>query len=514
MNLWRTEQRPGAEPDGPSRVPAGRIAETAPVGPGAVLALQRRVGNAAVARILAREAAAHADWSTVAGAQATAAATRARLTSQLLPYMVSHRDPIVRNTAQLFTGTAPLLTMDAITKRPDSALIINKPGQPAWFTAHPHDAFFTGTTITNANVSIHQPSMIGTLQKTVMFVRGHDASGTMLSLDEMAGVVTHECSHFFVSQYGELPQSSTNASSFDRYADEFRAYYVQHGGIAAGLTGADRVKAIREQLIGTAGDPNSGYSNLHTLYFAPGPNAFKAKVDALTGPLGYNLTNSIRLHALWQLLGAQSAGTATVDQLVAAVDALPATERQEAARASLIATFIAKLAPADGRRVRRALDAPTVAEYTGQLNPGHSGAVTALMAAIANGGDDAIKRAYGALSARDRQTVAMNAALLSYIDFHQEDPAIQAAVYAMLSSRDVAQYDAMASFVRALGSARAEQQMFGLTAVPVYVTEAMARLSDESRWSFFSWARTGALKQFVDSLPAAIANEIRERLRD
>jgi hypothetical protein len=494
-----------------------------------LLALQRGAGNAAVAQLLARQATAtaatappaaataapaHADWSSPANAQATAAATRNRLLTQLLPFMASHKDPIVRNTAELFTGTTPLLTMDAITKRPDSALQVAKPTNPAWVTARPHDAYFYGTTITPPNVHFMEPNMIGTLKGTVMYVRGHDASGDPESLDKMAGVVTHECSHFFVSQYGELPASQNNATSYDRYADEFRAYWVEYHGIAAGLSGADKAKKIREHLVGTSGDPNSGYSNFHAKYFAAGPNAFKTAADALAGPVGYNLTNSIRLHRLWLLFGQQAAGTASVDDLVLAIDALPVAERQEAAAAALITSLIAKLPPADGKRVRRALDAPVVPEYTQQVNPSNSPAIAGLLKAIVAGGDDEIKKAYGALGARDRNAVAMNAAFLAYLDFHLTDAATKACVYAMVASHDAAQYDAMADFVSSLRSAKDENDLFGISSAPSYVTNAMDKLTDESRWSFFSWARNGALKQYVDALPTKVADEIRERLRD
>jgi hypothetical protein len=356
--------------------------------------------------------------------------------------------------------------------------------------------------------------MIGTLKGTVMYVRGHDSSGDPQSLDEMAGVVTHECSHFFVSQYGELPASQNNASSSDRYADEFRAYWVQYHGIASGMSDAEKTKTIREHLVGTSGDPNSGYSNFHAAYFAAGPNPFKTAVNALAGPVGYNLTNSIRLHRLWLLFGRQATGGASVDDLVLAVDALPPSERREAASATLITSLVAKLPPVDSKRVRRALEAPTAPEYTQRLNPTGSPVIAGLLRAVAGGRDDEIKKAYASLGTRDREAIGMNAAWIAFIDFHLADAATRACVYAMVASRDAAQYDAMAAFVNALRSAQDETDLFGLSAVPSYVTDAMADLTDESRWSFFSWARTGALKQYVDRLPVKIADEIRERLRD
>jgi hypothetical protein len=84
----------------------------------------------------------------------------------------------------------------------------------------------------------------------------------------------------------------------------------------------------------------------------------------------------------------------------------------------------------------------------------------------------------------------------------------------MTETFTVAQYDLMAAFVGALRRAKAEADAGGLTAVPGYVTAAMAPLHEFARWTFFSWSREGALKDYVDVLPAKVANEIRERLRD
>jgi hypothetical protein len=369
------------------------------------------------------------------------------------------------------------------------------------------------------NTVYHEPTMIGTLTGTTMYVRGHDASGALLSMDEMAGVVTHEVSHWLVKQYGELPLTDVNASSFDRYADEFRAYWTQYKSMAGSKTGADRAKAIREHLVGTAGDANSGYSNFHAAYFAagPGPNVFKQQVDALAGPLGYNLTNSIRLHRLWQQLAGRvsaSPGAAGTDDIVLFIDGLPVGERVEAARSTLIQGLVAKIGGADGDRIKAALNAPTVPEYTEKINPGHSAGITAMLKAIVSGSGDEMKKAYAALGIADRQTLQWNAAFLAYVDFHLPDTAARACLYGMTSNFSVAQYDAMAAFISSLKSARAEQAMFGLTGVPQYVLDAMGKLTDRSRWAFFSWSRTAAVKEYVDVLPAGVAGEIKERLRD
>ena len=119
------EQAPGKTDEVAGAAPAGRDPIQAPgvATPAGVLALQRAAGNRAVGRVLARRE----RWGTQAEAQATAHATRTLLTAQLLPYMQRHGRPIVRNTAELFTGASPLLTMGATTKRSDSGAAAGQP---------------------------------------------------------------------------------------------------------------------------------------------------------------------------------------------------------------------------------------------------------------------------------------------------------------------------------------------------------------------------------------------------
>jgi hypothetical protein len=472
---------------------------------GHVLALQRAVGNRAVGRILARL---QASWSTQASAQATAAATRTRLQTALISFMQNHSRRIVRNTAELFTGTSPLLTLDAITKRSDSSVQVASPTAPAWVTPGRDAAFFRGATMTN--VHYHDKDMIGTLDGTTMYVRGHTDSGTLEPLEDMANTVVHECSHFFVSQYGELPQTNV-AASFHRYADEFRAYWVE--GQWGNLPAAERAARIRQHLVGTQGDPSSGYGALRTAYWAAGPNPFRTQVDALTGPLGFNLTNSIRLHRLWQLFRDQAAGTATVDDLVFAIARLPPAERAEAARSTLIRGFETAIGGPGARRVRAALSAPTSDEYVGQVNPSRSPAINLFLGAIIVGNPEVLKREYANLSREDRRTLTRNPAFMVFVDHHLLDSAMRAAVWAMTETWSTSQFDAMTTFIDALRRARTEASGGALTGVPDYVTQALAGLHDYSRWTMFSWSREGAMREYVDVLPRPIANEIRERLR-
>ncbi len=535
--VWELARGPTGDPvraPGPATAPP----EVGAPDPDAVLALQGSAGNAAVARLLSRQPeddAQPADrgdpdtaraggaqpeatgtpaptWGTQAQAQATAQATLTLLTTKLLPFMSAHADPIVRNTAELFTGAAPMLTMNPITKRSDSAAQLAKPTTPTWAVAATHDAFFTGVTMNN--VLFSQKDMIGTLKGTVMLIRGHDDTGTPLSLDTIAGTVTHECSHFFVKRYGELPQT-TSASSFDRYADEFRAYWVEHGDYQH-LPPREKAEKIRKHLVGTKGDPSSGYSNFRGPYYAPEPppNVFKQKVDALAAPIGFNLTNSIRLDRLFTLFQNQQAGTATVNEIILAIDALPPSERKEAAGANLITTAIGKLAPDDATRVRAALNAPTVPEYTERLNPAKSPAISAFLASIVSGKADDIKAAYVALPRNDRGTLAQNAAFLVYVRDHQMATSGQACTFAVTETGDPDQYNRMAEFLAELSRAKLEADADTLAAVPPYVTAAMGKLQQRARWALFAFGRDGAMKDYVNVLPKKIAWEISNRLRD
>jgi hypothetical protein len=432
------------------------------------------------------------DWSTQDKAEATAKATQTRLRSELLPHMVGHANALVRNTSEFFSGPSPLLKLDAITKRSDSDAKMAKP--PAGYDATLYDAFFLGTSMDN--IDYHQKAMTGTLSGTTMYLRGHDMTGTVESLDTMAFAVTHEVSHFLVKQYGELPETETDAASFDRYADEFRAYWVQPNSPGGpGLSDADKAAAIRTHLVGTAGDPASGYPELHAAYFN-GSDAFRAKIDALTGPIGFNVGNSLRLHRLWQMLTAKERDSETTGWIVTMVGALTPAERREARSSSLISKLVGKLANDDAARVRKALDL-LISDKSEKF-----------LAAVATGKAEDIKAAYEALETKDKGAMYMNAGFLASVDRITADPAARAAITALTQTGRTGQYDAMVAFIDALSKAKDS----GATDVPEDVTTTMGKLRDQVRWTFF--LNQPAMKQYVDVLPPKLANMIRERLRD
>jgi hypothetical protein len=479
------------------RIAAEEQASAAPAGPERARAeapkliqLQRQAGNRAVGRILARLVPTP-DWSTQDKAEATAKATETRLKNELLPHMVAHAEPVVRNTAEFFSGPNPLLKLAPITKRSDSDALMAK--APSGYDPTLYDAFFTGTSMNN--VDYHQKAMAGTLDGSTMYLRGHDLNGTVLSLDTMAAHTAHEVSHYLIKQYGELPESQTDDKSFDRYADEFRAYWIQPDGPGWGLPAADKAKAIREHLVGTAGDPASGYPEMHSAYFN-GSDAFRAKIDALTGPIGFNVGNSLRLHRLWQMLTAKEKDSESVGWIVTMVGALTPAERREARSSSLISKLIGKLDKDDAARVRRALDLLISENYE------------KFLAAVASGKAEDIKTAYTALERTDKGAMYMNAGFQINVDRLTSDPAARAAIVAMATTGRTGQYDAMAAFIAALAAAKGTTA----TEVPDDITTAMGKLSDQVRWTFF--LNQPAMKQYVDVLPPKLANIIRERLRD
>lgn len=528
----------GAEHDQTSDVPVRELAPAAPTPAagltGAVLALQRAIGNRAVGRLLARDGLAatrapptpaRPDWSTQGAAEATALATHNRVNNELLPYMAGHRDRLVRNTAEWYSGPAATMSVEAITKRSDSAARVADPVNPAWVTATPNDAYFKGLTMNN--VEFADPHMTGLHAQTdtTVYIRGHTADGTIMSLDELAGVVTHETSHYLVSQYGELPATLTDASSFDRYADEFRAYWVEYGRWGS-LQGTAKADAIRAHLVGTQNDPNSGYGNFHAIYWgtSAASQAFRARVDAMTGPTGYNLTNSVRLHRLWQMLGGGGSPVAPADRIVRLIDSLPVEERNEAAASTLMTTMVTTLPRAARWRIATALRQPTSEEYVQHVNPRASGAVAALLDAINAYDPDEIKRRYTALSREERVSLQMNPAFEAYLDFHvDEDHAnLRAAISSLVINGRAAQFDAMLAFIAALVQAQGDAAVATAGVAPQYVIDALGRLTDFSRWELFSGENTrvtragqvkGALELYVDVLPRPVAHDIRERLR-
>jgi hypothetical protein len=186
----------------------------------------------------------------------------------------------------------------------------------------------------------------------------------------------------------------------------------------------------------------------------------------------------------------------TVGWIVTLIGSLTPAERREARSSSLIAKLVGKLPGDDAARVRKQLDMLI------------SDKVEKFLDAVASGKAEDIKTAYDALETSDKGAMYMNAGFLASVDRIVSDPGARAAITAMTTTGRTGQYDAMVAFIAALQAAKGTTA----TTVPQEITDAMGKLRDQVRWTFF--LNQPAMKQYVESLPPKLANIIRERLRD
>lgn len=507
----RTHRPPALDPG----TPPGR-AEPSPAGgpAGRVLRMQRLAGNTATrswlsdsgAPMLQRQA---PPAPAVAAAIADAVRTQNRMTT-VLQNMLSSRNATARNTAQLYTGASPRRTWTPMTRRSDSAAIAAQLG-----TTGTREYFFTGVTqpawtpgsLLPAGTKTFEPTVGGTIQGTVALIRGRASGGTEYPDDTLASILVHETSHTLVAAYGEHPGTVTDSASFDRYKDEFRAYFIDpYDRRFSGLTPDRRAAAIRTHLVGTsATNPNPAthaYSQFQAAYWTTA--AVKAQIDAHTRPDGFNLTSSPRLDELFQVLTAAGTDPAKVDDVVLAIVRLPVAERTEAAGATLIETLLQPLAEPDRQRIRRSLRAPTSAEYTGALNPATSPRITAFDEALVRGEPAAIKAAYGRLTAADRGQVAMNAAQLVFIDRHVANVRTRACVVGMVTTSTVAQFDAVDAFIGACLDELAHE-LLGTpgTGPSPAILAAVRAMTFEARLGFYRLSEPARVR-YVEALPAPI----------
>src|SRR5215207_8221539 len=105
-----------------------------------------------------------------------------------------------------------------------------------------------------------------------------------------------------------------------------------------------------------------------------------------------------------------------------------------------------------------------------------SASVARFLEACALNGDEAIKSAYTALQAAERDALAMNAAVMVFIDHHIGDPKQRAATYAMLTSVAAAQFDAMVDFLDQCFITFMDATLSPLTAPPAELVAALARV--------------------------------------
>jgi hypothetical protein len=511
------ERRPAADPPTP----------TAPTPVQAILTLQQRAGNAAVARYLedaptqAGPAGPAAADPAQAAAEAEATETQRRLRDAQL-HMLTSTNLTVQNTALLFEGSPSRLRYTPMTLRSDSEQIRadrgEAPGSRAYYfkglTQKPRPA--AKTTIP-PDTERFAPNTVGTIDGDTIVVRGKDSSGSWRSEEDIKGTFVHEASHILVASYGQHPNSPTDASSFDRYKDEFRAYFVEQFGPYAKLDPDDRAKAIKRHLVGDSLTDTRGYEDLRKAYWTGNPNAFSAQVDAHKRPDGFNLTNSPRLDRLFALLGDAATDPAKVDDVMVAILRLMPAERGEAKGSTLIRQRSQALGADADKRVRAALDAPLQPAYTGELNPSNSPRIARLHEQLTRNDEAEIKTAYDKLTPEERGHIYLHAPTLVFVDHNVLDPRMRACVYAMLVGGTSRQYDAMADFLEAcfvefMSTAVPEEGAAPPAGPSAELRAALRRVSFSGRLALFRMVED-ARHRYVEILPEPVRIPILQALR-
>jgi hypothetical protein len=360
---------------------------------------------------------------------------------------------------------------------------------------------------------------MGTIDTSVapptILVRGRLSNGDWQGANDIIGTFVHEASHILVSSYGQHPQTDTDASSFDRYKDEFRAYWVEPYGHHWNQlpAGDEKAFAIRDHMVGKAATPPTGYPDLQNKYWSNA--AFKAQVDAHRQPDGFNLTNNPNLDRLFQLLGAGLAGVDAV--LSHIVRVMTPAERAEANSSPLIDQKIASYHDADAEtRVHNALRFPRTDELSRELNPNNSPRIAALLEALALRDVEQIKQRFAALTPAERGELTRNAATMVFIDRQIPDTRLRACLYAMLVTGSVGQFTAMDHFLDAcldawvVLTAGTEQPP---TATPDSLRAALRSVAYEARLALYRLVED-ARRQFVDALPAPINQRVLYALRE
>ena len=218
------------EPESPQPEVAAAAPLVTPV-PG-ILALQRSAGNQAVTAMLQRQVppAAPPAAGSQAAAEADAVATFGLL-RDTHRIMLASPDQNTRNTAQMMDAPGGRATGGRVratprTVRSDSAQLVADRG------LNPATTVFYFYGIVQDNEHEFGPNTLGTIEgDSTIVIRGKDpTTGALRSHEEIIRTLVHETSHIIVADYGEHPGTKTDAGSFDRYRDEFRAYFVEPVG--------------------------------------------------------------------------------------------------------------------------------------------------------------------------------------------------------------------------------------------------------------------------------------------
>ena len=415
----------------------------------------------------------------------------------------------IRNTALMMDepGTPPggkRVRATPMTKRSDSADLNLKHGTDASKTAY----YFYGTKQDNEQED--DLDTLGTIEGDgTIVIRGKDpTSGALRSHSDIVGTLVHETSHIIVKDYGEHPKTATDAGSFDRYKDEFRAYFIEPHSSFSGMSEDDRADAIRDHLCGkTAG--TGSYSDLDKAFWAEphDTNQFRKDVLLHKRPDGFNLNNSPYLDRLVHLLRAQKDGKVTVEESLFQISVLSPAERTEAAGSTLIPKLLAGLPAAEAERIRKALNSPASVHFGKEINPNSSPRVTAFLEAVTARVPEQITETYKACNPQDRADLEANAHFISWLGRVLPDQIVMRTIIkCMCAGRSFVFFERVRVFLLACTDAA------GATEMPDELRKALKALTFEVRIAYYGLC-SDDYEARVQPLQPAVRNQVAAILR-
>jgi hypothetical protein len=492
------------------RAEATPVVRAAPAPPvPRILALQRSAGNRAVSAMLSRQAPPAAPAAdTVAAAEASARESFALIRDSYKQMLLSPETKI-RNTALMMDepGRPPgdkRVRATPMTKRSDSADLNLKHGTDASKKAY----YFYGTKQDNEQED--DLDTLGTIEGDgTIVIRGKDpTSGNLRSHEDIVGTLVHETSHIIVKDYGEHAKTATDAGSFDRYKDEFRAYFIEPHSSFSGMGEDARADAIREHLCGKEKGKGS-YSDLDKAFWAEphDTNQFRQDVLAHKRPDGFNLDNSPYLDRLVHLLRAQKEGKVTVEESLFQVSVLSPAERAEAAGSTLIPKLLAGLPAAEAERIKKALNSPASVHFGKEINPNSSPRVTAFLEAVTARVPEQITETYKACNPQDRADLTANAHFISWLGRVLPDQIVMRTIIkCMVEGRSFVFFERVRVFLLACTDAA------GATEMPDELRKALKALTFEVRIAYYGLCKDDYDTR-VQPLQPAVRSQVAAILR-
>ena len=261
--------------------------------------LQPLVGNAALARVIARQPEAPVQDPPAA---APAAPTGDVLQDALAELRAS-TELVDRNTAEAIdAGSLSVRYLDEIPEDPNSDALLDGWGFDK--------TQYVVKVCPNGEQLVLQRNFEGT---------AHSECGTSwlfvaraVSIARMRQILVHEANHALRLEEG----SHSSAASFERYQDEFQAYWVAEFRSVTDLD--DRARQVRTHIM-------ASYIDLKARYDTDAD--FKTQVDAYTRP-DANVLNSER----WRRVEEAAAGLGTDESAMFAAISDMSAEEKEAAR--------------------------------------------------------------------------------------------------------------------------------------------------------------------------------------